>query len=271
MPGTAVLVLDGHLRMVAATGEALRDIGDPAEITPGTRLNEALAEHLAIMEHHAEIALGGDESSFEVTTSGGLELTGHAAPLLVEVPGRGPEILAVVVSLQPQTAGDGRDRLTGLLNQQAFQSQLTAAIPIAKRHGLIAALLLINLDRFADVSDTIGRAGGDKVLRQVADRMRTRLRESDVVARLEGDEFAVLLRGADREQGRLVGEQLLTQIHTTPISQPGGPSVLLTASASVTAVRPSPGLTAAGLMERAHSALRAAKDSGRNRVYAAER
>ena len=85
------------------------------------------------------------------------------------------------------------DALTGLHNRAYFRERVEQAISEGKVSGERACLMLIDLDRFKEVNDTLGHHNGDQLLRQIAKRLQTELRESDTVARLGGDEFAVLL------------------------------------------------------------------------------
>jgi diguanylate cyclase (GGDEF)-like protein len=85
------------------------------------------------------------------------------------------------------------DRLTGLLNRQAFEDQLIHALARSKRNQVPGALLFMDLDRFKQVNDTEGHKAGDRLLVLVARRLRKCLREEDTIARLGGDEFGVLI------------------------------------------------------------------------------
>src|SRR6185503_17599282 len=88
------------------------------------------------------------------------------------------------------------DELTGLPNRRWFDGRLQAAIERARVRGDSLALLVIDLDHFKELNDTLGHHAGDRVLAQLGARIRTALRGDDHVARLGGDEFAVLLPGA---------------------------------------------------------------------------
>jgi diguanylate cyclase (GGDEF)-like protein len=101
------------------------------------------------------------------------------------------------------------DMLTGLPNRRLFQDRLASAVERARRTGTQAALLVLDLDRFKQVNDTLGHHMGDLLLQQVASVFSSRVRRSDTVARTGGDEFSVILEGpTTREEALHVGRSL---------------------------------------------------------------
>ncbi len=100
------------------------------------------------------------------------------------------------------------DMLTGLPNRTLLMDRLQQVIQIAHRNGSHVALMLIDLDRFKDINDTLGHLAGDKVLKKFAQRIIVLLRETDTLARLGGDEFALLLPGTSITGARLIAKKL---------------------------------------------------------------
>ena len=98
------------------------------------------------------------------------------------------------------------DALTGLFNRRRFEQELDRHIAHGRRYGMDGALLVIDLDRFKRVNDGHGHRAGDRVLAEVASVLRKRLRESDILARFGGDEFAVLMPHGGAAGGRRAGE-----------------------------------------------------------------
>ncbi|MGC2638132.1 MAG: GGDEF domain-containing protein [Acidobacteriaceae bacterium] len=110
------------------------------------------------------------------------------------------------------------DELTGLPNRRLFHDRITTALQRARRNRSRAALLLIDLDQFKQVNDTVGHHVGDQLLQHVADIFRTRVRRSDTVARTGGDEFAVILEEpVSRRDAELVSDSLIEYLKQ-PIS-----------------------------------------------------
>ena len=152
------------------------------------------------------------------------------------------------------------DPLTTVLNARAFASQVAQELGRNRRYGRPLALVYLDLDDFKKVNDAHGHATGDAVLRLVADAMRSAVREADVVGRLGGDEFGVLMPETDGTVAHAVANRLAGGIRTV---FRGTPSV--TASIGVVAVSG----TEAGsdeLLRKADQAMYEAKRAGKDRV-----
>ena len=148
------------------------------------------------------------------------------------------------------------DSLTGLANRALLQTRLEEATRLAQRSGTSVALVLMDLDRFKEVNDTLGHHAGDELLRRVATRLQGTLRTSDTVARLGGDEFAILLPGADEENAVTIMRKVLRALEE-PCSIDGY-TVDLEASAGI-AVAPAHGYEARSMLRRADVAMYVAK------------
>lgn len=163
-----------------------------------------------------------------------------------------------------------RDPLTGLPNRQWLLERTWSALDHAERLGERAALVLIDLDRFRSVNDTLGHLAGDRLLLQIADRLRLALPRGAEAARLGGDEFAVLLPGCDSPTRAQRVARTLVAALGSPLNL-DGLTLVLEASAGV-AVFPDHAVDAEGLLRRADVAMYEAKrDRSGVEVYEATR
>lgn len=153
------------------------------------------------------------------------------------------------------------DPLTGLVNRRGFGRELRRHISRIERYGAKGALLMIDLDNFKIYNDTNGHAGGDELLRTVAIALTARLRGGDVVARIGGDEFAVLVPAATAEQADVVGAALVESVRE--LGQDSDPPI--TASVGIFCFEEQQELSEHHAMVGADLAMYAAKQAGRNR------
>jgi diguanylate cyclase (GGDEF)-like protein/PAS domain S-box-containing protein len=155
------------------------------------------------------------------------------------------------------------DPLTELPNRLLFQSRMEHALDSAHRQSEQVALLLIDLDRFKDVNDSLGHPAGDELLQKVVERVRKRLRDEDTLARLGGDEFVVLLERMANPQdaGRVAQEIIDTLNHTFRLNS--GAEVFISASIGIS-LFPEHGGSPSELTQHADAALYLAKAQGRH-------
>lgn len=161
------------------------------------------------------------------------------------------------------------DVLTGWNNRRYLLVRLAEELARARRDGLRLVCLMLDIDHFKRVNDNWGHAAGDAVLREIAQRVESQVRASDVAARYGGEEFVVLLPGTDVAAARLLAERIRNAVSQTPIPLPNGEEVTITASIGISEVQPAPeaeDLKTVGdsLIARADVALYAAKTAGRN-------
>ena len=193
---------------------------------------------------------------------------GIVAPGAAAQPSR-PALTVVPPALREvDVAGHGAltDDLTGLANRRALHRRLEEALAEPEPR---AALLLLDVDAFKDVNDTLGHDAGDHVLRQVAQRLEHVAIEADVLARIGGDEFAVLLTGDEADEAAAVGRRLRTLLET-PL-EVEGLAIRLGTNIGV-ALAPRHAGDATGLSRRADVAMHLAKTQRTGiEVYAPER
>ena len=160
------------------------------------------------------------------------------------------------------------DMLTGLANRALFSDRLQQALVIAQRERSRFALLYLDLDKFKPVNDTHGHAVGDLLLKEVAQRITHRVRESDTVARIGGDEFVFILRAIDTDQSVLhIAEAIRNALNQPFLID----ALTLQISCSIgAAIYPDDGNDELTLSRVADGAMYQAKNSGRDRVCLAQ-
>ncbi len=156
------------------------------------------------------------------------------------------------------------DSLTGLFNRRRFGQELERHVAHTARYGAVGALLVLDLDDFKSVNDTLGHHAGDELIIAVAALLRARLRETDVVARLGGDEFAILLPAGTVDEAEAVAGKLVLAVReeTGLLSAPDARPI--TASVGLAAF-PAAGATADDVLVNADFAMYQAKQAGRDR------
>jgi diguanylate cyclase (GGDEF)-like protein len=204
----------------------------------------------------AYAALAGSYSTVDQITR--LILLASAVLLSLAVVGRARRLLYLAI----------HDRLTGLYNRGQFDIAFAQEVARAERYGHPLAVAIIDLDHFKDVNDTYGHAAGDRVLVEVAARLTTSVRSTDVVARYGGEEFTLVFIGSGRSDALARLDVLRRQMVASPVRMPNGRGLFITFSAGL-ASAPDDGLTASALLGEADARLLAAKHAGRNRVVSA--
>jgi len=157
-----------------------------------------------------------------------------------------------------------QDSLTGLKNRRRFEEDLRAELARSHRYGVEGALLMLDLDHFKQVNDTLGHPAGDRVLAEIAEVLHGRTRETDVLARLGGDEFAVVLPRCDLDEAEAVAGEIATAIRKHMASEEGVPPI--TASIGVAPFGPGRLLSYESVLAKADAAMYEAKGSGRDSV-----
>ncbi len=157
-----------------------------------------------------------------------------------------------------------QDSLTGLKNRRRFEEDLRTEMARERREGVRGALLMLDLDNFKAVNDSLGHQAGDRVIEEIAGVLRGRTRETDVLARLGGDEFAIVLPRCDEAEARGVAEAIATAVREHVPKRDGLPRI--TASIGIAMLGADPRTSPESVVSEADAAMYAAKDAGRDAV-----
>ncbi|WCB91755.1 hypothetical protein DSM104299_00431 [Baekduia alba] len=163
------------------------------------------------------------------------------------------------------------DALTGLFNRRRFEEELDRVLAGAERYRRPGALLVLDLDGFKYVNDTLGHPVGDELIARLAATLRAELRETDVIARLGGDEFGVILPEVTEGEAAAVAGKLLRAVERDGTVADSSRHARVTASIGLAAFDGTDGLSAEELLVEADIAMYDAKEGGRNRAARSER
>jgi diguanylate cyclase (GGDEF)-like protein/PAS domain S-box-containing protein len=265
---TAIITLDAGGVILEVGRAASELIGVPEEQLVGARIRELMGSELHPL---LDQALRGEPVTYEglgcpAPDDGDIWLRARWVP----VRGKDGALLGGVALIHDAStekrAQDLAEKLafidpvTDLPNRTMLAMMLSRALSGAKAAKRQLALVWLNLDRFKDVNDALGRESGDRLLRSVGERLQEHVRASDMVARVGEDDFLLLL---PRINSRRHLERLMGRVHEV-FAAPfivGSESVLLSASCGI-AVNPNGGSDAHQLQEHAHTAMRSAKQLG---------
>ena len=163
-----------------------------------------------------------------------------------------------------------RDGLTGLLNRSEFMRQADAELARALRYHRPLCVVVGDLDHFKHINDEYGHPVGDQALRQVGAVLRSAVRGTDIVGRLGGEEFIILLPETHAAIGMQIAEKVRARVEASTVSTRNGRSVTVTISLGVAVQQPGEDLGLSVLYKAADRALYQAKQNGRNRVELAD-
>ena len=246
----------------------------PEALSPGITIRN-LVELSVAHDNHPGRSVDNLVSEVEALLSSGVVT--HSRRLL-------PDGRIIALSFQPMTGGGAvviyedvterekaeeraqflatHDDLTGLPNRSVFAAAVNDAVKVGHRYGHEFAVMFMDLDRFKNINDTLGHAAGDILLIETAKRLKECMRNSDVIARIGGDEFVIMLREvSDQSQAATVARKILSTV-VEPLTIHDH-ECRITASIGIS-MFPTDALDEESLIKNADAAMYVAKEEGRN-------
>ncbi len=232
----------------------LKNVHQNGEFDPGSLLMQQL-----------DASRQGKPQFFERDLDGGRILSVRANP----IPGGG--VITLYTDITERKAFEKRlidmatrDELTGLVNRREFFTLANHEEERAKREGHIVSVMMVDADYFKKVNDTYGHAVGDDVLRDLSDNCRKIFRKTDIVGRYGGEEFAIVLPGANEDMAKIIAERLRSSVAESAVKSDQG-DVHYTISIGI-ACATGKDFKIEEVLDRADRALYTAKAQGRNRA-----
>lgn len=276
--GVALIALGEERARIAEVNRALCTLtGYSEDELTQTGLDELTAPEDRDLDHDRRQRLrSGEVESYEIEKRV-LHKAGHhiwcqmSVSLIPAEVGDGPYAIVQLQDISERRRFEQRlqyladhDSLTGLMNRRRFRVELEQQVGFNSRYGGQGAVLVIDIDDFKSVNDTLGHHAGDNLLRRVAGILRERVRMTDLVARLAGDEFAVLMPQVDSAGAMQLGEDLRHEISERAATE--GREDEVTVSIGITMFGGERGIGAEAVLVAADLAMYRAKEEGRDRT-----
>jgi len=269
-----ITIIDAHDNLVLYNTQAAAYLGiDKADgIGVGMSLHDLTKDSGktafdpgSLLMQQLDASREGKPQFFERELSGGRILSVRANP----IPGGG--VITLYTDITERKAFEKRlidmatrDELTGLVNRREFFTLAHHEEERAKREGHVVSVMMADADYFKKVNDVYGHAIGDEVLRNLADNCRKIFRKTDIVGRYGGEEFAVVLPGANEDMAKIIAERLRTSVENSVVVSDKG-DVRYTISIGI-ACATGKDFKIEETLDRADRALYTAKAQGRNRA-----
>lgn len=230
---------------------------------------EELARSLTQTEDSVAVILVGDEAATNALRSAAIAVGAFDyfqmptdLSLLIA---RTEQLIALKQMMDRLRAEADRDYLTGLANRRRFRTALGQEVERWRRYNIPCALVLVDIDHLKKINDQHGHSAGDRVIRHAASSLVELSRDNDTAARLGGEEFALLLAGANDAKAVAAAERLRHVFSATPVEDVGTVTISLGVAAC-----PSHATSERALYSASDAALYRAKREGRNRTAVAE-
>lgn len=267
-------IIDGDDKLVLYNSQAAEYLGIEIEdIGVGISLKQLLhskdgntsADPGSLLMQQLDVSRTGKPQFFEREIGGGRILSVRANP----IPTGG--VITLYTDITERKAFEKRlidmatrDELTGLINRREFFTIAAHEEERAKREGHVVSVMMLDADYFKKINDTYGHAAGDDVLRDLAANCRKIFRKTDVVGRYGGEEFAVMLPGAEEKMARVIAERIRSSIENSTVIV-DDEDISYTVSIGI-ACATGKDVRIEELLDRADRALYTAKAEGRNRA-----